>query len=265
VIATSDGEIVAAGCNEVPKAGGGAVWEGRKEDEGKDYRDFRITYDSTARWQREMVSEIIDRFSQAGWLDPNLTDSPEVLAARALYSGQDAVLKGTRAASTLEFGRIVHAEMSAITDAARRGLSVKDATLYCTTFPCHMCARHIIAAGLKAVMYIEPYPKSLAKDLYQKSIRVDRDSEADSDAVDFRPFVGIAPRRYLELFAMTTRKNSRGHVVPWIAGNSHPRVKQYPIHSDLEIGHLAFLEENAVRLGVTSEQTPESESEGTIK
>ena len=53
-----------------------------------------------------------------------------------LFSPDVPVLAGTRVASIIEFGKIVHAEMSAITDAARRGLSVKDATLYCTTFPC---------------------------------------------------------------------------------------------------------------------------------
>jgi deoxycytidylate deaminase len=254
VITTSDGEIISAGCNEVPKAGGGAVWEGREEDIGKDYRDFRMTYDSTARWQREMLSEIFERFSKAGWLDPKLRDTPsETLAARALFEGPNAALKGTRPASTLEFGRIVHAEMSAITDGARRGLAVKGATLYCTTFPCHMCARHIIAAGIKQVMYIEPYPKSLAKELYDQSIRVDRDSTADADAVEFKPFVGIAPRRYLEFFAMPRRKDSRDHVIQWTPARAQPRVKQFPIHIDLEIGHLAFLSENAVRLGVTSE------------
>lgn len=42
VIATADGEIIAAGCNEVPKAGGGAVWEGRPEDRGRDRRDFTV-------------------------------------------------------------------------------------------------------------------------------------------------------------------------------------------------------------------------------
>jgi deoxycytidylate deaminase len=40
----------------------------------------------------------------------------------------------------LEFGRVIHAEMSAISDAARLGRATKDATLFCTTFPCHICA-----------------------------------------------------------------------------------------------------------------------------
>ena len=45
-----------------------------------------------------------------------------------------------------EYGRAVHAEMDALLDAARRGVAVQGATLYVSTFPCHSCARHVIAA-----------------------------------------------------------------------------------------------------------------------
>ena len=59
-----------------------------------------------------------------------------------------------------EYGRIVHAELGALAAAARSGLSVVDGTLYCTTFPCHNCAKHIVASGIVRVVYVEPYPKS---------------------------------------------------------------------------------------------------------
>ena len=55
VITTSEGEIVAVGCNEVPKAGGGAVWEGQDRD--KDRRDFVIGHDSSARMKHEILAE----------------------------------------------------------------------------------------------------------------------------------------------------------------------------------------------------------------
>ena len=122
VIMTDDGQIIAAGCNEVPRAGGGAVWEGRLADRDKDYRDFRIGHDSTARMKQEIMAEIFEQLKDEGWLAPELKDTTaEELAEKALYEGKTP-LKGTRAASILEFGRMVHAEMSAISEAARRGL-----------------------------------------------------------------------------------------------------------------------------------------------
>jgi deoxycytidylate deaminase len=54
----------------------------------------------------------------------------------------------------LEYGRIIHAEMSAICDAARLGRSIKNAVLFTTTFPCHMCAKHIVAAGITKVVFL---------------------------------------------------------------------------------------------------------------
>ncbi len=254
VITSLTGELIAAGCNEVPSAGGGAIWEDAPDQKTHDYRDFKKGYDATARMQREMVTEILERLGQAGWLGDECRNiDPVDLANKALYEGlvgKEPPLRGTRAAGTLEFGRMVHAEMFAITEAARRGMAVKDALLYCTTFPCHMCARHIIAAGIKGVVYIEPYPKSLAKQLYPRSIRVDRDSEADPNAVDFRPFVGIAPRRYLELFAMVQRKDRRGHTIQWSAATAQTRFKQSPVFGDLEVAYLTYLAEHKAVLGL---------------
>src|SRR5712671_1457604 len=106
--------------------------------------------------------------------------------------------------NVLEFGRVVHAEMSAITDAARRGLSVERATLYCTTFPCHICARHIISSGIKRVVYIEPYPKSMAQRLYPEAICSEGQPVNDGQ-VKFEPFLGVSPGRYTDLFAMGSR------------------------------------------------------------
>lgn len=87
-----------------------------------------------------------------------------------------------------EFQRTVHAEMSALLDALDRGSSVEGATVLVTAFPCHNCAKHLLAARLP-VRYLEPYPKSRAFAMYG--------TQATSD---FLPFTGIAPRRYDQLF-----------------------------------------------------------------
>lgn len=167
VIATQTGEILASGCNEVPAVGGDSVWECEVNAGRSDNRDFVIGYDSSVRMAHEIIAEIFACLKKDNWLNSErncmCTDK---LAQEALRDGNPPLLKGTRVASIIEFGRIVHAEMAAVCNAARRGVSIRDATLYCTTFPCHMCARHLIASGIMRVVYIEPYPKSLAKDLY---------------------------------------------------------------------------------------------------
>ncbi|MGH7626994.1 MAG: deaminase [Gemmatimonadaceae bacterium] len=141
------------------------------------------------------------------------------------------ILRGTRVLSPIEYGRAVHAEMSAIMDAARRGVSVRGATLYTSTFPCHECARHIITAGIDRVYYIEPYPKSLALDLHKDAVSVETD---DGAKVAFLPFVGVAPRQYMNVFGMKTRKDeSTGKMVSWIARTALP-VQSGPFKSYFE-------------------------------
>lgn len=51
----------------------------------------------------------------------------------------------------------VHAEQNAISDAARRGVSVQDATAYVTHFPCINCTKILIAAGIIAIVYRHDY------------------------------------------------------------------------------------------------------------
>ncbi|OUX38868.1 MAG: cytidine deaminase [Kiritimatiellaceae bacterium TMED266] len=63
------------------------------------------------------------------------------------------------AASGSELGNGIcnHAEENAIIQAAYHGISVKDATLYCTLSPCLLCAKMIINAGIKSVIYENEY------------------------------------------------------------------------------------------------------------
>ncbi|MBE8539876.1 deaminase [Geoglobus acetivorans] len=56
-----------------------------------------------------------------------------------------------------ELCRAVHAEQNAIIQAAYHGVSIKDATLYTTHQPCIMCAKMIINAGIKKVVYGKDY------------------------------------------------------------------------------------------------------------
>lgn len=53
----------------------------------------------------------------------------------------------------------IHAEMNAVMFAAKNGISVNGATLYCTHEPCDQCLKNIIQAGIKRVVYLYPYKK----------------------------------------------------------------------------------------------------------
>jgi len=56
-----------------------------------------------------------------------------------------------------ELCRAVHAEQNAIIQAAYHGVSIKDSTLYTTHQPCIMCAKMIINAGIRKVVYGQKY------------------------------------------------------------------------------------------------------------
>lgn len=58
----------------------------------------------------------------------------------------------------LERAICAHSEANAIGYCARHGISTLGATLYCTSFPCSECAKLIIAAGIKEVVYFDTYP-----------------------------------------------------------------------------------------------------------
>jgi dCMP deaminase len=64
-----------------------------------------------------------------------------------------------------ELCRGLHAEQNAIIQAAFHGVSVKDATLYCTNHPCIICAKMIINAGITRIIVLEGYRDELAAEI----------------------------------------------------------------------------------------------------
>jgi hypothetical protein len=150
-----------------------------------------------------------------------------------------------------EFGRAVHAEMEALLCCARVGVSPRRGRLFSTTFPCHNCAKHIVAAGIAEVFYIEPYAKSLAGRLHDDAVVVapaEGVSTPGDGAVVFRPFSGVGPRRFLDLFSLglsTGRAiNRKGDVRSWSRNSAHLRISVVPTHYlEREDGAVATLKE----------------------
>src|SRR4029077_16496189 len=94
------------------------------------------------------------------------------------------------------------------------GVAVDGNSMYVTTFPCHNCAKHIIAAGIRRVVYLEPYPKSRARNLYgEEMVWESVHGNEDPVKVVFCAYSGVAPRMHRELFSMSERGKKWGLTV----------------------------------------------------
>ena len=222
-IISDDGDIISQGCNEVPKAFGGTYWD----SEEPDHRDIQIQLDPNDFHKKELLRDILERLDQTGYLSDkapgpeSFTLLVDALLRKAPDGEEDGALVGAEVMDVTEYGRVVHAEMCAICDAARTGRSVKDSILYCTTFPCHNCTKHILSAGIRKVVYMEPYPKSKARELHGNEIALE---EEIPGRVSFVPFLGISPFRYRDIFQKGRRKNRDGTAARWYSGKPRPQI-----------------------------------------
>ncbi len=226
-IFSTEGEVISQGCNEVPKAFGGTYWD----QEQPDYRDVKVGHDPNELLKRQILKDVVERLHDADMLASTCIDIGTIdeildhLTAKKKDARLHTVQKGPLADAAImdltEYGRVVHAEMCAICDAARIGRSVRNATLFCTTFPCHNCTKHIIACGIRRVVYIEPYPKSKAHELHGYELSIESES---SDRVSFVPFIGISPYRYRDIFQKGKRKGSDGIAKSWMENSPKPML-----------------------------------------
>ena len=51
----------------------------------------------------------------------------------------------------------IHAEQNAISDAAKRGVSVNESTIYITHYPCINCLKYILSSGISTIKYLHDY------------------------------------------------------------------------------------------------------------
>lgn len=209
-----DGSVASVGYNEVGRPFGGQYDECDDMDFPKG-RDLNRGQDSSDWFRQRALTDVIALLQKNGQLKS--TKDPVDLFKLWYIShpgGPEAWLRKAFIASTIDYVRAVHAELGAINDAARNGTSLKDCVMYSTTFPCHDCAKSILAAGISEVVYWAPYPKSLVEKLYDDSISVN-DSKPGGRKVNFHSFVGIAPNRYPDFFLMgkQQRKDKEGNAI----------------------------------------------------
>jgi deoxycytidylate deaminase len=232
-VITREREILSAGANDCPKPNGGLYWptfnpESLTFDDVLRGRDWTRGEDSNRAALIEIKKHLLDDAVEAfgklirsnDWetkIDQASADQFEG-AIRKLLSHS---LERSQISDLTEFGRVVHAEMEALLSCARKGISTIGSSLFSTTFPCHNCAKHIVAAGVDRVVFIEPYLKSRAMTLHDDSIELSypnplrRAPKERPTKVQFEPFVGVGPRRFFDLFSMnmgagTTLKRKEG-------------------------------------------------------
>ncbi len=83
----------------------------------------------------------------------------------------------------------LHAEENAILNSSRFGsVSLKDTTLYTTTFPCLLCTKKIIATNIKKIIYMEAYPDPRAEESLIKA------------GVELCRFQGITSKQFYKIF-----------------------------------------------------------------
>ncbi|MFQ1743261.1 anti-phage dCTP deaminase [Aeromonas veronii] len=216
-ILDEDGNMIVTGRNDVPKFGGGLY---SSEDGEQDYRCIHKGAKCYNDFHKEKMRKKIFSITKKFFGEENEIYTPEDLEILKKYTNKDHIEKlvdsiynDSPINALIEYSRAIHAEMDAITSLARlHGANSKEKIIYTTTYPCHNCARHIVAAGIKKAIYIEPYEKSLALDLHDDAI-CDANSKSPNKVV-FEQFEGVSPRRYTTLFlSKTDRKNVNGNVI----------------------------------------------------
>jgi len=85
---------------------------------------------------------------------------------------------GIQSGTRHELCYAIHAEQNAIIQAAKMGISIEGATLYCTHYPCAICAKMIVNSGIARLVYKYPYPDDFSKTLLEEGgISVEHYSE----------------------------------------------------------------------------------------
>lgn len=211
VISNEQGDILASGVNDAPRFGGGQYFA-PEHTSPFSARDIDKQLDANKLTRFEMFSDFKDALERS--LRKTYCNEQLEVVLGCADEAADKAFSGIS-----EFSRAVHAEMSALLSCARNGVSTMNTVMYCTTFPCHNCAKHLVAAGVKSVVYVEPYPKSRAIRLHSDAI-VLGDGHCSSDKMVLRQFYGVSARRYWDFFTLSNglsrprKRASGGKLVP---------------------------------------------------
>lgn len=246
-VTSKTGELLSVGWNDVPNSGGGLYGKPQLTS-GTITADHRCHAQTGAKCHNDSEKSSIAEKVIESLIDKSIIEGKN--KARAVLS----IMQDTRIKDLIEFSRAVHAEMHAILGASRvAGERILNGKIFVTTYPCHSCARHIVAAGISEVYYIEPYRKSLATRLHSDSLT---EASESTGLVKLLQFDGIAPRRFIDLFEAGSRKSKSGVL------NLNPKAKAEPL-THVSIRAIPRLEEVVIaEVAEKSLRFPELVSKG---
>lgn len=215
-VTDADGEILAVGWNDVPRAFGGLYQTDNENDARKAY-DFRCYNKDGGKCFNDEEKQLL--------ADSLIKSLGDIIPAAKIDLAVERLTSDRKVKGLIEFSRAIHAEMHAILNALRiSGNRVRGGSIFVTTYPCHGCARHIIAAGIANVYYIEPYKKSLATKLHDDAIT---ERENDNKLVRILPYEGVAPSRYLSIFKMKPNsRKDKGRIIKVSSKSARPRTEK---------------------------------------
>ena len=201
----ADGQFVGIGSSDIPN-GGDELF--KKSFNTAKNENGRCVFCNNPNFfdiieHDQMIDEIVEKVASM---------SNEVDAGELNHIIRSVLLK-----HKLEFSRVIHAEIDAIITAIRSGISTIGCKMFVTSFPCQACIGYIASAGINELIYLEPYPSREIFEQFSNSITTISSgwippssmrliyssnvaNQIKNSRMLFRPYVGVAPSRFQEVF-----------------------------------------------------------------
>ncbi len=127
------------------------------------FMEIAYTWSKRATCLRRKVGAVIAKDGQQ--LTAGYNGAPRGVPHCAEMGGCLREKLGIPSGQRHEICRGTHAEQNAITQAAKFGINIFGSTLYCNTFPCVICTKMILNAGITKVVYDSDYDDALSKEI----------------------------------------------------------------------------------------------------
>ncbi len=212
-ISDEHNDLVSVGWNDVPAVNGGLSTDNNfKKTLCKSLNQCR-----SDKEKNSLINSAFETLKNGG-----------LLKSKASLDNFKELISESVTNNLIEFSRAIHAEMEAILSAARNArLGLRKGTLYVTTYPCDNCVKHILAAGLRRVVYIEPYPKSRARAFFADLLGVGNCTEGPQKWLQLTQFVGIAPESYVSLFRQCSDRKSQSGLLLRTDESPMPKIAAF--------------------------------------